>query len=341
MLNLRGTHCWVLQQQLFILLFQEGDELMKRTSSVLSTMAVLAIAVLVIVDQATAATLRYRLSGDWATVTDGAGPGWGPNPNNNGNPGVSLPGGSDDARINWGGNTVSVNSAVPTVNRVQIGVDESGIVEVNNGGVLTTAGSNGDLLAGNNNANATGTLNVKSGGVVNVGRILWSANNSSNGNINVDGGGQVNVASHLWWGVTGSSNVNISGTVTQTGGILGLGTSDASTAGGGTATVNILDGGLLALNNISGAAGLPSIQAGSVIDISGSGELTLPGDFVGLLNDYASASKIVGNGGSSALTIDLTKNTGFTTAYINAIPEPATLLLLGVSLGAILLGRRR
>lgn len=315
---------------------------MKR-AMVVSILATLLVAVLVMTEDSSAATLRYRQSGDWTTITDGTGPGWGLNPNTNGSPGVSLPGGSDDARINFGNNTVTVTSAVPTVNRVQIGVDESGIVEVNSGGVLTTSGANGDLLAGNNNANATGTLTVNDGGSVNVGRILWAANNDSDGVINVNSGGQVTVASHLWWGVTGTATVDISGTVTQTGGILGLGTSNANTPGGGTATVSILDGGLLALNNISGNAALPSIQDGSSIDISGSGELTLPGDFVGVLTNYANANKIGGNGvpGLANLTIDLTKNPGFTTAYINQIPEPASLLLMGLTVGGMLIGRRR
>ena len=306
---------------------------MKRVTLVCTTAFV--IAGILLADHSRAATFRFRLSGDWTDVTDGTSPGWGLNPNNDGSPG-SLPGASDDARINWGNNTVTVTSAVDPVDRVQIGVDESGIVEVNSGGILT-AGR--DVLAGNNNANATGTLIVNDGGIVNVGRILWAANNSSDGVIDINSGGQVNVASHLWWGVTGTANIDISGTITQTGGILGLGTSDANNPGGGTATVNILDGGLLALNNISGAAGLPSIQAGSLIDITGSGELTVPNDFVGLLNDYASAGKIVGNGGATPLTIDLTKNPGFTTAYI--IPEPTALLLVGMGLGGILIGRRR
>lgn len=296
------------------------------------------VAALLLADVSNAATLRYRQSGDWTQITDGTGPGWGLNPNNDGSPGSALPGAADDARINWGGNTVSVNSNVPTVNRVQIGVDESGTVEVNSGGVLT-AGQ--DILAGNNNANATGTLVVNDGGVVNVGRILWSANNSSNGVITINSGGTVNVASHLWWGVTGTATIDISGTLNQTGGILGLGTSNASTPSGGTATVNILDGGLLALNNISSAAGLPSIQAGSFLNISGSGQLTVPGDFVGVLTDYANANKIGGNGvpGIANLTIDLVKNPGFTTAYI--VPEPASLLMLGLALATAAFLHRR
>lgn len=290
-----------------------------------------------VADCAMGATFRYRLSGDWTTVTDGVGEGWGLNPNNNGSPGIGQPGAADDARINWGGNTVNVTSDVTEVSRVQIGVDESGTVAVKNDGVLT-AGL--DILVGNNNANATGTLIVEDGGEVNVGRILWAANENSDGVIDVQSGGVVNVASHLWWGVTGTATIDISGTVNQTGGILGLGTSNAVSASGGTATVNILDGGLLALNNISGAPGQPSIQPGSIINIEGTGELTVPGDLVGSLTGYADAGLLSGLGvpGPSNLTIDLTKNPGFTTVYIG-IPEPTSVLLLG--LGASILATRR
>ncbi len=301
------------------------------------------VAALLLADVSNAATLRYRQSGDWTEISsDGSSdPGW--STNSTGTPSGALPGAADDARINFGGNTVSVTSVVPAVKRVQIGVDESGTVEVNNGGVLTAsiAQGEGDILAGNNNANATGTLIVNDGGEVNVGRIFWAAQNSSNGVITINSGGTVNVASHLWWGVTGTATVDISGTLNQTGGILGLGTSNASTPSGGSATVNILDGGLLAINNISSAEGLPSIQPNSFLNISGSGQLTLPGDFVGVLTDYANANKIGGNGvpGLANLTIDLTKNPGFTTAYI--VPEPTSLLLLGLAVATAAFVHRR
>lgn len=294
-----------------------------------STVGALAIAVAgssMIAAHSDAAVLRYRASGDWSSITDGATPGWGPNP---AGVGTSLPGASDDARINFGGNIVTISTSVPAVNRVQIGVDESGTVDVVNGGVLT---ANLDILAGNNNSNATGTLNVNNGGTVNVGRILWSGSDNSNGVININNGGTVNVDSHLWWGVTGSTTATINGFLNQTGGILGLGTDNASTATGGTALVTVGDGGLLSLSNISGS--LNSIQAGSSITITGTGELTLPGDFVDVLNDYVSNNLLLGDG----LVIDLTKNPGFTTAYL---PEPGSFLLIGMGAAGVLARHRR
>ena len=267
---------------------------------------------------AQAETFRYHGGGNWDDVSMNDS-GWGLNPNNPAVANGTLPGVNDDARINFGGNTVIVDSAVPTVDRVQIGVDESGEVLVLDGGVLTAAR---DVLAGNNNPNATGTLTVNNGGVVNVGRILWCANNQSNGVINLNAGGLITVADHLWWGVSGNGQINISGTLNQTGGILGMGTSNASTASGGTATVNINDGGVLSLNNISAADGTPSIQAGSVLNINGTGQLTLPNDFVSVINDYVQAGKITANSGESSVIVDLTTNPGQTTVTAGPIIEP-------------------
>ena len=90
---------------------------------------------------------RYHQGGDWSKASNGAADpiGWGLNPNNTGEIG-SLPGAADQARINWGGNTVVVSTTVPTVNKVMIGVDENGTVDVNSGGVLTASGENGDVL---------------------------------------------------------------------------------------------------------------------------------------------------------------------------------------------------
>jgi hypothetical protein len=306
-----------------------------------STVGALAVAVTggsMVAVPADADLLRYRGSGDWTQITDGASAGWGLNPNNDGvTPGTSLPGAADDARINFGGNTVTVTSSVPTTNSVQIGVDESGTVVVNDGGVLTT----NSLRAGNNNAAATGTLNVNSGGVVNVNGIFWTARDAGvTGNVNINTGGTVNVASHLWWGVTGTATVNITGTLSQTGGILGLGTENALTPSGGTATVTIGDGGSLILNNISSAVGLPSIQAGSLIDITETGQILLEGDFVGVLNDYVDAGKIVGDGtlGNVNVSIIDIGGTDFTQAIV---PEPASLMLVGIGATAMLIRRKR
>jgi hypothetical protein len=269
------------------------------------------------------ANIRYRQSGDWTqTAPLNTGSGW---------QSVSAqPGLSDEARINWGGNTVTVTTTTDTVNRVAIGVDESGTVEVQSGGILNVFQ---DLLAGNNNVAATGTLTVNNGGLVNVGRILWAANSSSTGFININPGGVVEVESHLWWGVTGNATITIAGTLNQNGGNLGLGTSNASTASGGAATVFVNSGGFLNLNQWSSTT---SIQDGSVININGTGTVTVGGNRVSSANDYFALGKIAADTGEILATYDA--DLDLTT--IIAIPEPGTVSLLGM-VGVLGLLRRR
>lgn len=252
-----------------------------------------------------AETFRYRLSGDWSKIAGASDAGWGVNPNTEGAPGANLPGAEDEARINWGGNTVTVSNAAPSVKKVEIGVDENGTVVVGNGGVLSSAT---DIFAGNNGSAASGRLIVLSGGQVNVGNILWAANEGSEGIIDVQTGGTVTVASHLWWGVSGKAIITISGEVKQNDGILGLGTNNATSASGGNATVTISSGGKLHLNNISGAAETPSIQPGSKIEINSGGLLTVKGDQVGSINNYIAANKILGVGGSLQVSFDPATN---------------------------------
>lgn len=252
-----------------------------------------------------AETFRYRLSGDWSKIAGASDAGWGVNPNTEGAPGANMPGAEDEARINWGGNTVTVSNAAPSVKKVEIGVDENGTVVVGNGGVLSSAT---DIFAGNNGSAASGRLIVLSGGQVNVGNILWAANEGSEGIIDVQTGGTVTVASHLWWGVSGKAIITISGEVKQNDGILGLGTNNATSASGGNATVTISSGGKLNLNNISGAAETPSIQPGSKIEINSGGLLTVKGDQVGSINNYIGANKILGVGGSLQVSFDPATN---------------------------------
>ncbi|KAA1260250.1 hypothetical protein LF1_27890 [Rubripirellula obstinata] len=283
------------------------------------------------VQRSDAADIRYISNGDWATAS-----GW---------QGGVIPGVNDTARMNWGGATVTATSTVPNVGRIQIGVDESGTLEINSGGVVTTDSSgsqNGNVFAGNNGA-VTGTLRVNNGGTLNVENILWAANDAAaTGVIEINSGGTANVGNHLWLGSLGSATISIGGVLNQTGGILGLGTTNASTPSGGTAVVNILDGGLLALNNIAPGT---SIQAGSSINLLGTGQLTVPGDLVGTLTGYAEANQLSGNGvaGVSNLLIDFnTTNPGFTTVSVTAIPEPGSAaLLLGLGVSGICARRRK
>lgn len=253
---------------------------------------------------ANAETFRYRTNGPWETIYNGEGgsnPGW---LLNDGSLAANVPGLGDEARINWGGNTVTLDFEASEIERLLIGVDENGAVEVNDGGKLTTTQ---DLVVGNNGF-VDALLDVNDGAEINVGRILWLARGSIVGNtlanFNINAGGVVNVASHLWWGSTGEAIAEISGTLNQEGGILGLGSQDFNTFGG-TATVNVRSGGEFNLNNIHGGGTQLSIQPGSKIDIFGTGKVTIKGDQVGSVNGYVDAGLITGAGVQGAVDVSL------------------------------------
>ena len=154
---------------------------------------------------------------------------------------------------------------------------------VNAGGKLYTTNSS---TVGNNstsNPGVVGSLTVNTGGEVYVTNVLFVGNSSAN---NVTGiltinGGTVRCTSHLWAGsgasTTGFIYITNGGTL-NVGGNIGLGTINASTPSGSTASLFVQQGGVLNLTNHC-MAPVTSIQSGSKLDISGSGVVTIPGDF--------------------------------------------------------------
>lgn len=274
--------------------------------------------------QANAATIRFSnaaaANDNWTTPGNWVG--------------GAVPVPADDVSFNFAGQVGRVTTNVGSINTVSIGVDENGGLIIASGGTLTTT----SMRVGNNNAAVTNAnLTVQNGGTLVVNGLFQSSLASSTGNISIESGGLVSTNNHLWFGVTMPSSISIAGTLSQSFGILGLGTINASTAGGGTATVNILNGGIFSLNNISGTS-QNSIQAGSLINISGTGQLTLPGDFTGIINGYIGANKITGNGMAGSMNLSNVFNG--TNTIVTAVPEPSSTLLIGFA-GLALLSRRR
>ena len=259
------------------------------------------------VGQAMAADIRYMNSGDYLEPT-----GW---------QGGVIPGINDTARFNWGNNTVTLSGEAPLLMRFQMGVDESGQLVVNAGGKLNTTGVQNSTVGNNNNAGVVGRLTVNTGGEVNVTNVLFVGGNAT-GILTIDGG-TVRVTSHLWGGSgaagVGTIGISNSGSLTI-GGNIGLGTVNASTPSGGKCSVYVGEGGVLNLANISPVT---SIQPNSVLDISGSGVVTIPGDRVAVMSAYTNALRITAYGGLGAVGIDYNNtNVGKTTLWAIAPAQP-------------------
>lgn len=316
-------------------------------------------AVLLTAGFAVAADIRYMNSGPWQDVDTSDGVGW---------IGGVLPGSADNARANyggWTGNTITLAYAAPTIKGLQTGVDESGALVINSGGVLTTVSSNS---IGNNNwtigkliINAGGVMNHGTAGTFRVGygsggtkAAGWDPANPTAtvgptyGVLEINGGTlNLNGTGRHFWMANGGANaaipggptcyglVNINkGGVINVGGNIGLGTGDAATraAGNGIATLNVNQGGLLNLYQWSDTA---SIQPGSVLNISGTGKVIVGGNRVTAANNYFTAGKIKSHGGNGtiAAVYDSVANKTTITAISKMNPTPANGSVIAVPVG--------
>jgi hypothetical protein len=258
--------------------------------------------------QALALNIRYVGSGDYLDPA-----GW---------QGGVIPGTNDTARFNYENNTVTLAGAAPLVRNFQAGVDESGGLEVNAGGILNTTGIGGNSTVGNNpNAGIIGRLTVNAGGEVNVTNVLFVGANATG--IVTNDGGIIRISTHLWGGsgAAGVGNIYIAnGGSISVGGNIGLGTVNASTPSGGKCSVYVQEGGVLNLTTITPVT---SIQPNSVLDISGSGIVTKTGDFTAVMSAYTNAGRITAYGGAGTVGIDYdTMNAGKTTLFAIAPLDP-------------------
>jgi hypothetical protein len=310
---------------------------MKKSKRTLITTCALAGLMVIVANLADAANIRYRASGDYFDTEAATG-------GINGWQTPGIPGAADTARFNWGSNTVTLAGVAPTVTAFQMGVDDSGGLVVNSGGLFTATGNSkvGNNAGGGGLNPTTGFLTINSGGVVNAqGGWLMVAGNSGalTGRVTLNGG-DLNVSGHLWV-ATGAGSlgvIDIFGGTLRVGSMLGLGTVDAVNASGGTGLLSVHDGGVLALSNLQANGTLGSIQPGSLLDITGNGTVTLPGDFTAVADTYIAAGRIAGNGvpGLAQALYDLDLNKTFIMAVV---PEPSTFALMAF-MGVSVLVRR-
>lgn len=183
------------------------------------------------------------------------------------------------------------------------------------------------IVQGDNNVG--GVLRILSGGSLTT-KVAWSAVGYNNtAHVIVDAGGTYNFAQHAWIGLLAGANgtLDISGTVTV-GQMLGIGWN------GGVGTINVQDGGVLDLFQMHGD-GSSSVKVASVLNIDTGGQVLLPGDYTSIINAYIANGRMASDGVIGPVAIDVSSGD----TVLTAIPEPATMILLG--LGGLLIRKRR
>ena len=175
-----------------------------------------------------------------------------------------------------------------------------------------------------------GTLSILSGGVISTNPNQWTAIGYNDlAHTIVDAGGSFTFGQHAWIGFGTGSNgtLDVSGYV-RVNGMLGLGWN------GGDGYVNVNDGGVLDLHQLHGD-GSSSVKQNSLLSINGTGKILLPGDVTSMIADYAANGLIAGNGIIGNVQVDVVDDS----SIVTAVPEPATMLLLG--LGGLLIRKRK
>ena len=145
------------------------------------------------------------------------------------------------------------------------------------------------------NGGPGGTLIITNGGSLITGSDNWTAvGYNSNALMIVENGGSASFGYHLWVGLDPGSDgtLIIDGGTVSVAGMFGLGWQ------GGKGTLIITNGGSLNLNQWSTSPG--SIQGASVLNLTGTGTVSITGNYVASVSNYVASGKIAANGGPNA-----------------------------------------
>lgn len=237
--------------------------------------------------------------------------------------GIPEPG--DWAQIRASG---TLNSDAGSIKKLTIGYTDGVTLTVVDGGILST---DEDLVPGRN---ASGTLNMF-GGTINIGRDLDVGYSDNELGLITMTGGTINIYRDLGL-INGGGNGLHSARLDMTGGNINVGDDldmNEALGLGATGLLNLDGGTITLLNTFEGNSRLQMAAGGAVLNFGG-GTLVLPGDRQSEVQGFLANGWITSDLGGLSAEFD-----GVNTTIIGVVPEPATMILLG--LGGMLIRRKK